>query len=350
MAYIDRFEQRRVLAASVDGFVLTVAATTGDDEISVAFNPASGLTDVVVNGASQGTFAPTSFANIVINCLDGNDTVTINTGRRGIIDGGPGDDTLRGGAGDDTLNGGAGADLLEGGGGDDSLSGDADDDEIFGHSGRDRLRVLTGTDLADGGSGDDTFTIGRDGGTLAGASGGDVFIFPTLTEGDVDISGGSGEDRLVFEEKVSLTLDNVANDAIWIDVTPSSNYRNDIEFLIGSRDMDRLDASGAPRGVTIDGGQAEDTIIGSAFADVLMGGDQRDSLDGGAGEDVLRGGNGNDTLIGGTGSDSFNGGFGQDTFIADDGAADTINGAQGLGDSADIDELLDTVVRVESTT
>ena len=48
--------------------------------------------------------------------------------------------------------------------------------------------------------------------------------------------------------------------------------------------------------ITLNGGEFNDTITGTA---------QRDMIDGGNGDDVLRGGSGNDVLRGGSGNDEF---------------------------------------------
>lgn len=58
-----------------------------------------------------------------------------------------------------------------------------------------------------------------------------------------------------------------------------------------------------------------DTITGTAFADVLVGGGGNDALNGGSGNDTLKGDAGNDRLYGGAGSDKLYGGTGADTFV-----------------------------------
>lgn len=78
----------------------------------------------------------------------------------------------------------------------------------------------------------------------------------------------------------------------------------------------------AKGGLAIKGGDASETIVGSAGKDtvlagkgndVVKGGDGDDKLDGQAGNDTLDGGKGNDTLVGGKGSDTLTGGDGDDT-------------------------------------
>jgi|CXWL01.1.fsa_nt_gi Ca2+-binding RTX toxin-like protein len=65
------------------------------------------------------------------------------------------------------------------------------------------------------------------------------------------------------------------------------------------------------------GGDGNDTLIGSALANMLVGGRGSDNLNGGAGLDYLDGGKGNDTLTGGADRDLF-------IIQPDAGAVDTI--------------------------
>ncbi len=64
----------------------------------------------------------------------------------------------------------------------------------------------------------------------------------------------------------------------------------------------------------IEGGDGNDTLIGSGEGERLYGYDGSDDLYGGGGNDLIRGGSGNDTLNGGDGSDTLIDGSGQDTF------------------------------------
>ena len=73
-----------------------------------------------------------------------------------------------------------------------------------------------------------------------------------------------------------------------------------------------------------------DTIIGSAFNDILPGLAGNDVINGNAGNDTLKGGSGNDTLNGGSGADRLEGGTGNDTYIVDS-TADVLVEAAGAG-------------------
>jgi Ca2+-binding RTX toxin-like protein len=97
----------------------------------------------------------------------------------------------------------------------------------------------------------------------------------------------------------------------------------------------------------IAGGQANDSISGTANADWINGDDGADSISGGAGVDSILGGAGNDTIEGGVGNDTLNGGDGTDTLsYASSSAAVTVNlatnstGGDAAGDTISLFENL----------
>jgi len=86
--------------------------------------------------------------------------------------------------------------------------------------------------------------------------------------------------------------------------------------------------TGAPNGVTLNGGNGADSLAGTAGRDMINGGNGSDNLSGLAGADTPSGGNGDDTLAGGSGGDSLDGGNGND--LEDGGTgADTLSGGNG---------------------
>ena len=123
--------------------MLAVGGTAAND--SIVFNPGGrgrGV-KVLINGASQGVFQPTS--RIVAFGQDGNDNIQVAGGVRlaawlfggggnDRLHGGAGNDLLFGGLGNDQLLGGQGRDLLVGGAGADQLNGNAGDDILIGDS------------------------------------------------------------------------------------------------------------------------------------------------------------------------------------------------------------------------
>ena len=118
------------------GKMLVVGGTQGNDQI--VLNPSKGV-KLLINGKSQGSFAPTS--RTVVYGQDGNDNIQVAGGVRlaAWLYGGNGNDRLKGGNGNDFLFGGAGNDNLLGGGGNDVLAGDLGADRLVGEAGNDVL-------------------------------------------------------------------------------------------------------------------------------------------------------------------------------------------------------------------
>ncbi len=67
--------------------------------------------------------------------------------------------------------------------------------------------------------------------------------------------------------------------------------------VYGEEGADAIDASASSVPVTLDGGNGDDAITGSAFDDTVLGGDGDDQIDGGVGTDNVDGGAGNDSLV-----------------------------------------------------
>ncbi len=146
------------------------------------------------------------------------------------------------------LIGGAGANLLIGGGDNDVLIGQAADDD-------DSDGVV---DTLQGGEGDDTYVL-----------------WDTLDVVDETADGGSGTDT------IKLVGDFFAGQTFSLETSPDrANLLGDIEVL---------DASEATGGVTLQGNDLANTIIGGTGNDVLIGSSGTDGQ-----KDVLRGGKGDD--------------------------------------------------------
>lgn len=176
----------------------------------------------------------------------------------------------------------------------DVLNGTAVAEHQFGFGGNDTLNGDGGHDALPGGEGADTYDAGA----------GDDTIY--ADQNDLSIDGGTGLDQVILQATgnatVPLTLDNV-------------------EVVFGSQFDDYIVVGSATQGVTMHGGDGNDSLVGGGFGDTLYGE---------AGNDMLLGGAGTDTLDGGAGTDMLVGGTGDDLYVID--ANDTIVEAVGGGD------------------
>jgi Ca2+-binding RTX toxin-like protein len=82
------------------------------------------------------------------------------------------------------------------------------------------------------------------------------------------------------------------------------------------------------RGITINGGDGNDTVNGSPDDDIINGGNDLDTLNGGAGDDRISGNDADDTMNGDAGNDVLVWNPGDDT--------DVMNGGAGGGDDAEL--------------
>ncbi|MDJ0555455.1 MAG: calcium-binding protein [Microcoleaceae cyanobacterium MO_207.B10] len=273
---------------------------------------------------------------------------------RNLLDGGEGDDTIRGQAARDTLVGGEGNDFIRTG-----LL--AENEEFFGANG---LALNTpgysGQNRLDGGEGNDTLVAGFLNDTMIGGQGNDCLsgVFnrgeggdgndtidaSLTTAGQITLSGGGGDDRLIGNTNAGVTNffdGGEGND--FIEFGNSSNDRligsdagNDT-ILAGSNGTAPFLIEDTQGSNTLRGSLFNDTLITGAGDDSIVGGTEdegdpedalvgADSISAGAGDDVIFGRGGTDTIIGGAGDDyiapglnstgdSLIGGQGNDSFV-----------------------------------
>ena len=288
----------RVLLSSITGGALIADLGGGNDKLTLATFPAALLSVTLFGGA-------------------GNDSLTGGAGVETFF-GGDGNDAIVGGAGDDVLIGGAGNDKLDGGLGSDFVDELADADFKLTNTaltgigsdtlaGIERVRLTVGaigrkldaslftagTVTLTGGAGNDTLIGGSGADLLNGGSGNDLL---TGGLGNDSIDGGAGIDRLIEAADVNFTLTNTALAGVGADVLSGIESVQ----LTGGKGNNSLNASGFTLGgVTLVGGDGNDTLTGTDSADVL---------DGGLGNDSILGLGGNDSLTGGAGNDLLNGG------------------------------------------
>jgi Ca2+-binding RTX toxin-like protein len=310
---------------------ITVNATQGDD----TFGATGDIGGITVFGltAEVKIFKQDATDRLTLNALGGADVVDATALEKDSIEltinGGLGADLMRGGEGDELFNGGDGNDSALMGAGDDVFvwnPGD-DNDTLEGQEGFDTMlfngaNVAENIDIAANGQRvrffrdvanvtmdlDDVESV--DFNALGGA---DTIVVNNVTGTDltevnlnlaavnglgdaqpdsVIVSGTSGDDViLVVGDANGVSVLGVAA-ALNITGAEAANDRVIVNALAGD---DALEGSGLVAGaigLTADGGDGDDVLIGSDGADVMSGG---------AGDDVLMGGDGLDILDGGTG-------------------------------------------------
>ncbi|MGQ0674399.1 MAG: S8 family serine peptidase, partial [Hyphomicrobium sp.] len=307
-----------------------------------------------------------------------------------------GNDTLLGGAGNDTLDGGANHDLLIGGTGVNTLIGGSGRD-TFRYSGNvagiGTDTIFGGTAATDGLFDDDTLDFSGFLGSVdvnlasgrfiandalsyfetgsatiqSGAITGIEIVRGTanndILSGDAELNqldGGAGNDVLAGGGNIDILNGGAGNDLFLADsfdiIDGGEGYDTihadastvagglqllvgaiSIEYVHGNAGSDVIDASGLATGITLAGGDGNDTLTGGLGNDILDGGNGEDTMQGGAGDDRFHGGADRDTIDGGAGIDTLYGGLGNDTLsggadndvLFGEVGVDTLNGGEG---------------------
>ncbi|MCX7012730.1 MAG: hypothetical protein NTW86_09260 [Candidatus Sumerlaeota bacterium] len=359
----------------------------------------------VIAGLGKGndTFYGSDFADEVWMHNDddvlygnGGDDTLMGQGGNDYVDGGAGNDQLISGGNVDTLIGGAGDDQLQaqmprsecradGGEGTDELqllptggkgflislmnaTGDVavqggpnsvsvilnTNCERFRFEGTDTLDTLVGAadtagiyldgaggnDILTGGSGNDTLINGRGVDTSDGGGGIDLFVVGDNNKRQQDTTSdamGVGQVISLIAANGPVYLKQLENT---VDATLSVANMERYQF-IGCPGRDTLDGSADTAGITIDGYNGDDSILGGLGNDSLGGGNDNDWLQANAGNDNLDGGNDNDMLLGGAGNDTVTGNNGYDTILggADNDVLNGSNSDDSLAGEAGNDSL-----------
>jgi Ca2+-binding RTX toxin-like protein len=300
---------------------LVVNGLGGNDSINAAGLPASTVQLTVDGGAG----------NDRITGGDGNDLLIGGAGNDSII-GGRGSDMMIGGDGNDTFvwNPGDGSDVVEGQGGHDTLqfNGSNANENMDLSANGSRLRLfrdvgnvtmdvngveqvnvaalggadtLTVNDLSGTGVTDVNLDLSSTPGSGVGDGQADTVIVNGTAAADSITISGSGTSAVVtgLSAKVHITQAEGANDSLQVN---------------GLGGNDTINASRLRAGViglTLNGGDGDDTLIGSAGNDLIIGGRGSDVAFMGAGDDtfVWNPGDGSDVVEGQGGHDTlqFNG-------------------------------------------
>ncbi len=288
--------------ATFSAGTLSVFGDSNNNSIVISRDAAG---KILVNGGAisvvGGTPTVANTSLIQAFGLGGNDTISLSEvngalpaanlfGGAGndVLTGGSGADQLFGQGGNDTLLGKGGGDLLFGGSENDTITGGDADDQAFGQGGDDRMIWNPGddTDLNEGGAGTDT----------------------------VEVNGGNGAEQFTTTANgTRVRFDRVTPAPFSIDIGTSEKL-----VLNANGGDDQFSATGnlaALIGITVDGGNGNDTLLGGNGADFLLGGDGNDLVDGNQGDDTALLGAGDDTFRWdpGDGSDVVEGQDGRDT-------------------------------------
>ncbi|NOT83434.1 MAG: hypothetical protein HOP02_01360 [Methylococcaceae bacterium] len=210
-------------------------------------------------------------------------------------------------------DGTAAAEIIQGGSGTEYITPRLGNDIIHAGAGNDLLIGHEGADQLYGEAGDDIFLITR----IATKAGGGTFAIAKASDGNAELvagdimDGGTGIDELritaagtavsATENTITLTEDNFRNIE---KVTLGTTIAKDAQFAAVQDQM----AAGAYTAVTT--GKDAINVDGSALKAGV-------TYQGNDGDNKLLGGSGNDTFIGAKGNDTLDGGNGTDTMVLD---------------------------------
>lgn len=214
--------------------------------------------------------------------------------------------------------------------GSDNLLGGSGDDVLTGYAGNDTINGGIGADRMEGGLGDDIYYIDNLNDRIIDAGGNDRVI---ISVAGYDLSHLAGIETIEIPSDARTGVTVVGGD--------------DNDTLSGGLGDDSI--SGNAGDDTLQGSSGNDVLSGGSGNDVLMGGDGNDTLDGGTGNDILTGGSGNDSLSGGSGDDVMEGGVGNDVYYVDsigdivvegaDQGTDTVYASIGYSLGANVENL-----------
>src|SRR5688500_11912702 len=190
---VEALEDRRLLAATLNGTLLDVMGTSKPDKIS--FSLSKDRSKYVIKiGKNTQQFAKTGIRTLQINGAGGGDTITLlrGTGKtvKVKIFGSSGNDLILGNDGKESIDGGTGNDTVAGAGGSDNLSGGDGDDFIVAGAAHDKVWGGLGHDLLFGDAGNDTM-FGNEGNDTLGGDDEDVLSFTT----PIDNEDAIGRDK-----------------------------------------------------------------------------------------------------------------------------------------------------------
>jgi Ca2+-binding RTX toxin-like protein len=355
----------------------TIALRVGADDTSVV------RVDIGDDGTHEFTVNRSTFNRIAVLGFGADDRVRVDESQVTFTDqsptfmfGGGGNDTLLGGAGNDTffgnegndfVDGGRGADLAVLGSGDDRFQWDPGEgsDVVEGQSGLDAMTF-------NGAGGDENFDVSANGQRVRffRDAGNITMDLNDVEQIDLDALGGrdtltvnnmSGTDLTTLNSDLEATLGVGVGDGQPDTVTVNGTDGNDAVVVSGANGAATVTGLAATIHVT-----AADPTLDVLAVNSLGGDDNVDasgldatamklSVDGGLANDRLVGGGGNETFLGGDGNDFVDGGRGADLALLGPGddrfqwdpgeGSDVVEGQDGLDamtfNGAGQDEIFD---------
>ncbi|HEY2424416.1 MAG TPA: calcium-binding protein [Pseudolabrys sp.] len=333
---------------------VTVNGTAASNQIQIT---GTGGSVSVAGLSAQVTLAGTEGANdsLHINALGGNDTINaagLAAGQLALtIDGGSGNDTILGSAGNDLLIGGDGNDFVDGNQGSDTALLGAGNDVFQWDPG-------DGSDIVEGQDGTDTLLFN---GANVGekidisANGNRARLFRDVGSVTMDLGGIEhiqlnmlgGPDSITVDDVTGTDVTQVAIDLSAQAGTGTGDNAADTVTVNGTANNDQINIAGSGGSVVVNGLAAQVRIDGAEPANdtlIVNGGAGNDTIDasrlhagqvgltlnGGDGDDRIIGSAGNDVVNGGRGSDVALLGAGDDTFVWNPGdGSDIVEGQAG---------------------
>jgi len=337
------------------------AGDAGADTVNVNGTAAADVIQAIANGAAvqvngltaQVNLVQTEVANdvLTINGLGGNDTLSggaLAALVRLTLDGGDGNDTLNGANGADTLLGGNGNDTIDGNQGNDTaLMGSGNDTFVWDPGdGSDVVEGQDGVDtmLFNGAAGAEIFTASSNGGRMLFTRNVGNILMDTDDVEVLTLNALGGTDLVTINDLAATDVTNVnvnlgvagASDGAADAVTVNGTVAVDVMSISGSAGSATITTASLIIALTINTSGGDDivsastlanssvdlTLNGGAANDILVGSQGSDTINGEDGDDLMFGGLGNDTFTGGLGTDEANGGAGTDV---DGGGIETFN-------------------------
>jgi Ca2+-binding RTX toxin-like protein len=324
-----------------------VIGTGGGDSLDQSASAGPGT----ITGLAGDDSILTGSGSLVVFGNSGNDTVFLQTGNTGTVNGGTESDLI------DDQGTDIGSMVLLGGDGSDTISTptSTSSQTIIGGNdsadGGDFIVSSTGDDLIFGNGGDDfVFSFPDANGTVIGGHGDDVLLGGTLIFGNegsdsvfgndtATVFGGLGDDVIsgfegqFFGNEGADTID-VAGAATVVGGNGTADgddylLGSDRALMFGNGGNDTLETCGCEDTNTLIGGFGDDEIFGGPLifgnegddfilavgtSVTVFGGLGNDGIVGDIGRDTIQGNEGNDTLEGFEGVDTISGGSGNDLF------------------------------------